>query len=99
MTSTGEPVFNSSTSPQLTNVRSRHCPSRSSHRCSCDPTSIDENFYRLVPLESPQKKPDDTCIRQFLGGNWLDKKGGWSQEIERASGGDGYQGYDTGGWE
>ena len=73
----------------------RHCPPQSSHRCSCDPTPVDENFYRLVPLESPQKKPDDTCIRQFLGGNWLDKKEGWSQEVERAFGGDGYQGYAT----
>jgi len=51
----------------------------------------------LVPLESPQKKPDDTCIRQFLGGKWLEKKDGWSQEVERAFGGDGYQGYVAGG--
>ena len=78
-------------------LRSRHCPPQSSHRCSCDPTPVDENFYRLVPLESPQKKPDDTCIRQFLGGNWLEKKEGWSQEVERAFGGDGYQGYANGG--
>lgn len=78
-------------------MRFRHCPPQSAHRCSCDPTSVDENFYRLVPLESPQKKPDDTCIRQFLGGNWLDKEDGWSQEVERAFGGDGYQGYVVGG--
>lgn len=71
----------------------RHCPSRSSHRCTCEPTTIDENFYKLVPLESSQKKPDDTCIRQFLGGPWLDKKQGWSQEGERLFGGDGYHGY------
>ena len=50
-----------------------------------------------MPLESPQKKPDDTCIRQFLGGNWLDKKEGWSQAAERAFGGDGYHGYVVGG--
>ncbi|KAK4695387.1 protein HIRA/HIR1, partial [Lecanoromycetidae sp. Uapishka_2] len=77
----------------------RHCPPSSSNRCSCDPTSIDENFYRLVPLESPQKKPDDTCIRQFLGGHWLEKKQDWSQEAERAFGGDGYHGYKLGGLE
>ena len=77
----------------------RHCPPQSSHRCSCEPTSIDENFYRLVPLESPQKKPDDTCIRQFLGGSWLDKQKGWSQEGERMFGGDGYHGYEIGGSE
>ncbi|KAL6717828.1 hypothetical protein ACLMJK_003913 [Lecanora helva] len=71
----------------------RHCPPQSSHRCACEPTSIDENFYRLVPLESPQKKPMDTCIRQFLGGKWLEKREGYSQEAERAFGGDGYQGY------
>lgn len=71
----------------------RHCPSRSSHRCSCEPTTMDENFYKLVPLESSQKKPDDSCIRQFLGGPWLDKKQGWSQEGERLFGGDGYHGY------
>ncbi|KAL8980276.1 MAG: hypothetical protein Q9205_004600 [Flavoplaca limonia] len=72
----------------------RHCPPNSAHRCSCEPTPIDENFYRLVPLESPQKKPDDTCIRQFLGGSWLDKKSGWSQDGERMFGGDGYHGYE-----
>ena len=77
----------------------RHCPPNAAHRCSCEPTPIDENFYRLVPLESPQKKPDDTCIRQFLGGPWLDKKSGWSQEGERLFGGDGYHGYELTGLE
>ncbi|KAL8637503.1 MAG: hypothetical protein Q9228_005230 [Teloschistes exilis] len=72
----------------------RHCPPQSAHRCACEPTPIDENFYRLVPLESPQKKPDDTCIRQFLGGDWLHKKVGWSQDGERMFGGDGYHGYE-----
>ncbi len=101
MTLTGESLFTSllhlHSCLWLTRMGFRNCPPQSSHRCSCDPTPVDENFYRLVPLESPQKKPDDTCIRQFLGGNWLDKKEGWSQEIERAFGGDGYQGYVTGG--
>lgn len=44
-------------------------------------------------MESPQVKPRDTCIRLWLGGDWLDKKPGWSQEVERAFGGDGYGGY------
>ncbi|KAI9674826.1 MAG: hypothetical protein M1817_001730 [Caeruleum heppii] len=77
----------------------RHCPPHSAGRCSCEPTPIDENFYKLVPLESPQKKPDDTCIRQFLGGDWLKKREGWTQEGERAFGGDGYHGYELSGLE
>jgi hypothetical protein len=44
----------------------------------------------LVPVESPQT---DTCIRQFLGGVWLEKRGGWAMEGEKAFGGDGYSGY------
>ncbi|KAI9728663.1 MAG: hypothetical protein M1828_002769 [Chrysothrix sp. TS-e1954] len=71
----------------------RHCPPASSDRCDCEPTSIDENFYKLVPLESPQKKPADTCIRQFLGGEWVKKREGWNKEVEVAMGMDGYQGY------
>ena len=54
---------------------------------------MDENFYKLVPYESQQKKPDDSCIRQFLGGNWLTKKEGWTMEGEKLFGGDGYHGY------
>jgi alpha 1,2-mannosyltransferase len=54
---------------------------------------LDENFYKLVPMESPQKKPGDTCTGQFLGGDWLKKKERWSQEAERAFG-DGYHGYE-----
>ncbi|KAI9782706.1 MAG: hypothetical protein M1839_004693 [Geoglossum umbratile] len=71
----------------------RHCPPNSSHRCLCEPTPIDENFYKLVPFESPQKKPADTCIRQFLGGDWLKKSDDWDQEAEKDFGGDGYHGY------
>jgi alpha 1,2-mannosyltransferase len=78
----------------------RHCPAHSEDRCSCQPTSLDENFYKLVPLESPQMKPKDTCIRQWLGSevdgkglDWLKKKEGWNQDAERAFGGDGYGGY------
>lgn len=91
-------VFSRSTVlAKLKYLDARHCPPHSSGRCSCEPTSIDENFYKLVPLESPQKKPDDTCIRQFLGGDWLKKKSDWSAEVERAYGGDGYHGYEVGG--
>lgn len=78
----------------------RHCPPPSAfahapalHRCTCNPTSLDENFYKLVPMESPQVKPQDTCIRLWLGAKYLAKKDGWSQDVERAFGGDGYGGY------
>ena len=70
----------------------RHCP-RSAGRCSCEPTRLDENFYKLVPMESPQRKPADTCVRGWLGGEWMEKKDGWKQDVERAFGGDGYGGY------
>jgi len=33
------------------------------------------------------------CIRQFLGGEYLEKKEGWTIEGEKAFGGDGYHGY------
>ncbi|CZT07890.1 related to alpha-1,2-mannosyltransferase [Rhynchosporium agropyri] len=71
-----------------------HCPPHREGKCSCEPTRMDENFYKLVPLESPQKKPADTCIRQFLGGDWLKKKEGWTMAGEKAYGGDGYHGYE-----
>lgn len=80
-------------SPPYTKPINRHCPPHSSHRCACEPTLLDENFYKLVPIESPQKKPDDTCIRQFLGGEWLAKKEGWTAEGERMFGGSGFEGY------
>lgn len=73
----------------------RHCPRDGveAGRCDCEPTGLDENFYKLVPMESPQKKPKDSCVRLWLGGEWLEKKAGWSQEAERLVGGDGYGGY------
>ena len=71
----------------------RHCPPASQGRCSCEVTGLDEGFYKLVPLESGQRKPDDTCIRMWLGGEWVAKKEGWSLEGERAFGGDGYHVY------
>ena len=70
-----------------------HCPPHREGKCACEPTSLDTNFYKLVPSESPQRKPVDTCIRQFLGGEWLRKKEGWTMEGEKAFGGDGYHGY------
>jgi hypothetical protein len=36
-------------------------------------------------MKSPQKKPGDTCTRQFLGRDWLKKKGGarkWKEHSE-----------------
>ena len=70
-----------------------HCPPNSEQACECESTGLDENFYKLVPLQSPQRKPDETCIRQFLGGRWLKKREGWTVEGEKAFGGDGYHGY------
>jgi hypothetical protein len=47
------------------------------------PTLIDDKFYKLVPQESPQVKPQDACIRQFLGGEWLEEKDGWTCQQRR----------------
>jgi len=52
-----------------------------------------------VPYESPQKKPTDTCIRQFLGGEWLKKRDNWTRAKEVDEGGDGYGGYALSGFE
>jgi alpha 1,2-mannosyltransferase len=70
-------------------------PSWPGGRCTCAPTTnINENFYKLVPMESPQRKPDDSCIRLWLGGDeWLGKKSGWDRDAERVLGGDGFGGY------
>jgi len=59
-----------------------YSPPNSGGRCSCEPTSIDENFHKLVPRESPQIKPQDTCLREILGGYWLKKREGWTMETE-----------------
>lgn len=72
----------------------QHCPPHREGVCSCEQTRLDENFSKLVPLESPQKKPLDTCIRQFLSGDWLTKKDGWTMTGEKEFGGDGYHGYE-----
>ena len=54
----------------------RHCPLQGvkEGKCDCEPTDIDENFYKLVPMESPQEKPGDTCLRSWLGGEWTTQK-------------------------
>jgi alpha 1,2-mannosyltransferase len=70
----------------------RHCPPNMAARCACEATGLDENFYKLVPMESPQRKPQDSCIRAWMGGEWVEKKQGWSAGAERAFGGDGYHG-------
>jgi alpha 1,2-mannosyltransferase len=71
-----------------------HCPPRSEDRCDCEATDLDDNFYKLVPLQSLQKKPDDTCIRLWLGGNWTRKRQAWTRLGEESFGGDGYHGYE-----
>lgn len=73
----------------------RHCPAEGVRNgvCDCEPTRLDENFYKLVPMESPQEKPSDTCVRMWMGKEWLEKKKGWKQNVERTVGGDGYGGY------
>lgn len=71
-----------------------HCPAGREAACACEPTYIDENFYKLVPPESRQRKPVDTCIRGWLGGEWIVKRKRWDRAIEKAWGGDGYHGYE-----
>ncbi|RYP46083.1 hypothetical protein DL768_007675 [Monosporascus sp. mg162] len=61
--------------------------------CGCTVTHPDEDFSKLVPFESKQRKPSDTCIRRWLGGEWLEKKPGWARQAEVTAGGDGYGGY------
>jgi alpha 1,2-mannosyltransferase len=58
--------------------------------CGCTVSALDNNFSKLVPFESKQRKPCDTCIRRWLGGKWLDKKPDYdvAQAAERG-GGDG----------
>lgn len=73
----------------------RHCPGLEVGRglCDCEPTGLDENFYKLVPMESPQRKPGDSCLRLWLGGGWLERREGWDGGVERVVGGDGLGGY------
>ena len=73
----------------------RHCPRPEVQRglCDCKATGLDDNFYKLVPMESPQRKPKDSCLRLWLGGEWLEKEEGWDPEVDLAFGGDGLGGY------
>lgn len=73
----------------------RVCPRNKEGKCACEPSRLDEGFYRLVPRESPQRKPQDTCIRAWLGGEWMRKRTGWTAEGERMFGGDGFHGYEV----
>ncbi|KAM3077537.1 hypothetical protein ACMFMG_006875 [Clarireedia jacksonii] len=77
----------------------RFCPRGREGSCACEATGVDEGFYKLVPVESPQRKPEDTCLRGWLGGEWTRKRVGWSREGEVALGGDGYGGYEVWGGE
>ncbi|KAI0175137.1 glycosyltransferase family 15 protein [Pestalotiopsis sp. NC0098] len=61
--------------------------------CGCTSTRFDSGFSRLVPYESKQVKPNDTCIRLWLRGNFLLKKTGWNLTDVIESGGDEYGGY------
>lgn len=73
----------------------RHCPREHARigSCDCQGTPLDENFYKLVPMESPQRKPRDTCVRMWLGPEWTEKTPGWNMDVEKAVGGSGYGGY------
>ncbi|RYP88168.1 hypothetical protein DL770_004673 [Monosporascus sp. CRB-9-2] len=61
--------------------------------CGCTVTHPDESFSKLVPFQSKQRKPSDTYIRRWLGGEWLEKKPAWTRQADIAEGGDGYGGY------
>ncbi|RYP71191.1 hypothetical protein DL771_004991 [Monosporascus sp. 5C6A] len=58
--------------------------------CGCTVTHLDDDFSKLGPFESKQRKPSDTCIRRWLGGERLKKEPGWNRQAEIAVGGDGY---------
>ncbi|KAF7871854.1 hypothetical protein EAF04_003961 [Stromatinia cepivora] len=73
------------------------CPGGKEGSCACEERGVDEGFYKLVPLESPQRKPGDTCIRGWIGGEWTRKRRGWRREDEVGVGGDGFGGYVLGG--
>lgn len=62
-------------------------------QCGCTTTALDHTFSKLVPYESKQSKPVDTCIRQWLEGSYLVKRSNWSRQDEIDAGGDGYGGY------
>ncbi|KAI0026023.1 glycolipid 2-alpha-mannosyltransferase-domain-containing protein [Xylariomycetidae sp. FL0641] len=54
--------------------------------CGCTVSAIDQNNAKLVPFESKQRKPQDACMRLYLGGMWLKKTPAWTVEKELAAG-------------
>ncbi|KAI5808888.1 glycosyl transferase, partial [Peziza echinospora] len=44
----------------------RHCPPRSMAKCNCEPTEFGSGFYTLVPLESPQIRPERNCMEMWM---------------------------------
>ncbi|KAI8631226.1 glycosyltransferase family 15 protein [Xylariaceae sp. FL1651] len=71
-------------------IRQRGIPALA---CGCTVSAIDHNNAKLVPFESKQQKPEDPCIRLYLGGKWLEKKADWDLGAELAAGRDGSGGY------
>ncbi|KAK6082208.1 glycolipid 2-alpha-mannosyltransferase [Seiridium cupressi] len=67
--------------------------------CGCTTTALDASFSKLVPYESRQVKPQDTCVRLWLRGKYLLKKVNWNRVAEMEAGGDGYGGYVVSGLE
>ncbi|KAI1856031.1 hypothetical protein JX265_011928 [Neoarthrinium moseri] len=68
-------------------------------QCGCTTSALDAAFAKLVPYESKQLKPIDTCIRLWLRGKYLLKRSNWSRKAELDAGGDGYGGYEITGLE
>ncbi|KAJ1328075.1 alpha 1,2-mannosyltransferase [Microdochium nivale] len=63
-------------------------------QCGCTVTTLDENFTKLVPFESKQRKPFVSCIRRWLARLYLlpnITKRPLAEVI--AAGGDGYGGW------
>ncbi|KAH7027998.1 nucleotide-diphospho-sugar transferase [Microdochium trichocladiopsis] len=63
-------------------------------QCGCTVTTLDENFTKLVPFESKQRKPIASCIRRWLGRLYLlpnVTKRPLAEVIK--AGGDGYGGW------
>lgn len=51
-------------------------------QCGCTTTSFNTGFSKLVPYESKQLKPIDSCIRLWLRGKYLLKKTNWTKKVE-----------------
>ncbi|OLL25879.1 Alpha-1,2 mannosyltransferase KTR1 [Neolecta irregularis DAH-3] len=57
-----------------------HCPPFMEQKCQCEPTSLDSGTDMLVPPESPQKRPIESCIRRWLGAKWIKNQSDESDE-------------------